>query len=71
MAVTSSAIWEVESGGSDSNGGCYDSTQSGAVFDYSQQSAAQATGTVTSTGTAVVSTGAIFTRTIIPSIIWE
>ena len=45
MAISASAVWRVRPSGSNTNGGGYDSTISGAGTDYSQQNAAQATGT--------------------------
>lgn len=45
MAVNATAVWRVRTSGSNSNGGGYDSGIGGAATDYSQQNAAQATGT--------------------------
>lgn len=41
MALSSSVVWEVETGGSDSNGGGFDSSVTSPGTDHSQQSAAQ------------------------------
>ena len=52
MTISAYAVWQVRTGGSNTNGGGYDSTISGAGTDYSQQNAAQWTTTsVTSSGT--------------------
>lgn len=52
MAVNSTAIWRVRPSGSNTNGGGYDPGIAGAGVDYSQQNAAQASGTAgTATGT--------------------
>ena len=45
MAVGATAIWRVRPGGSNTNGGGFDAGISGAGTDYSQQNAAQASGT--------------------------
>lgn len=59
MALTAATNFEVRTTGSDSNGGGFDASFGGT--DYSQQNAAQATGTVTSAGTTVTATTGIFT----------
>jgi hypothetical protein len=41
MAITANTVWEIQTGGSDDNGGGYDSSIAGAGTDYSQQTAAQ------------------------------
>lgn len=45
MTVNSTAVWRVRPSGSNTNGGGYDAGISGAATDYSQQNAAQASGT--------------------------
>lgn len=45
MAVNATAIWRVRISGANTNGGGYDPGIGGAATDYSQQNAAQATGT--------------------------
>jgi len=45
MAATANAIWRARPSGSNTNGGGYDASLSGAGTDYSQQNTAQASGT--------------------------
>ena len=45
MAVNATAVWRIRPSGSNTNGGGYDSGIAGAATDYSQQNAAQASGT--------------------------
>jgi hypothetical protein len=49
MAITSTTVWECRTGGSDNNGGGYDSAVSGATTDWSLQTGAHATLTAAST----------------------
>jgi hypothetical protein len=49
MAVLATAVWRVRPSGNNLNGGGYDTGIAGAATDYSQQNAAQATGTNGST----------------------
>lgn len=52
MSIQATAVWRVRQSGSNTNGGGYDASISGAGTDYSQQNAAQASGTAgTSSGT--------------------
>lgn len=69
--ITANTVWECEVGGSDSNGGGFDSTTSGAGTDYSQQTSAQATGTATSASTTVTATTSIFTSQMVGNYITD
>lgn len=72
MAFNATAVWEVRNGGSDTQcGGGFDAAISGAGTDYSQQSAAQATGTVTSSTTTVTATTGIFTSAMVGNVITD
>jgi hypothetical protein len=70
MAILASAIWRVRPSGNNLNGGGYDPGIAGAATDYSQQNAAQATGTnATTTGAGSTNftdaTAAAFTSAMI------
>lgn len=55
MALNATTVWEVRSGGSDSNGGGFDSSIGGGGIDYSQQNSAQyALTSCTSSGAGAV-----------------
>jgi hypothetical protein len=69
--ITANTVWEVEVGGSNSNGGAFDGTISGAGTDYSQQTTAQASGTVTSVSTTVTATSTIFTAAMVGNYITD
>lgn len=75
MTTTPTAIWRVRPSGSNTNGGGYDPGISGAATDYSQQNAAQASGTHGSTSgagstTFVDSTANAFTSAMVGNAIW-
>jgi Right handed beta helix region len=56
MAINASAVWRVRPSGNNLNGGGYDPGISGAATDYSQQNAAQVSGSAgTATGTTTFS----------------
>jgi hypothetical protein len=56
MAVNATAVWRVRPSGNNLNGGGYDAGISGAATDYSQQNAAQTSGSAgTATGTTTFS----------------
>jgi len=68
MAVNATAVWRVRPSGSNTNGGGYDAGIAGAATDYSQQNAAQATGTHgagSATTTFTDSTAAAFTSAMV------
>jgi hypothetical protein len=68
MAVNATAVWRVRPAGSNTNGGGFDSGIAGAGTDYSQQNAAQASGTHgTASGTTAFSdtTAANFTSAMV------
>src|SRR3954451_13297180 len=67
MAISAGTVWEVRTGGSDSNGGLFTSGQAGAGTDYSQQDAAQLslTDVVTDGTTTVTSAVGGFTAAMI------
>lgn len=69
MALASTTVWECRTTGSDSNGGGFDPSLGGT--DYTQQNAAQATGTATSVGTTVTATTGIFTAQMVGNIITD
>lgn len=70
MALSANTVWEVRpTNGSDSNGGGFVAGSSGT--DYSQQNAAQATGTVTSASTTVTATTGIFTSQMVGNLITD
>ncbi len=69
MAFPSTAVIEVRPTGSDLNGGGFNSARGGT--DYSQQDAAQATGTVTSSTTTVTATTGIFTSAMVGNYITD
>lgn len=66
-AITSNTVWRIRVGGSNTNGGGYDSTISGATTDYTDQDAAQLTVTdiVTIGNTTVTSVTGGFTTAMI------
>jgi hypothetical protein len=72
MAVNATAIWRVRPSGSNTNGGGYDPGIAGAATDYSQQNAAQATGTLgTASGTATFTdAGGAFTAAMVGNALW-
>jgi hypothetical protein len=73
MAVNATAVWRVRPLGSNTNGGGYDPGISGAGTDYSQQNAAQASGTngvTTGTTTFVDATANAFTTAMIGNAIY-
>lgn len=73
MAVGATAIWRVRPSGSNTNGGGYDPGISGAATDYSQQDAAQATGshgTATGTTNFADTVAAAFTSAMVGNAIW-
>ncbi len=73
MAINASAVWRVRPGGSNVNGGGYDAAISGAGTDYSQQDAAQVSGTAgTAAGTTTFTdaTANNFTSAMIGNAIW-
>ena len=51
MAINATAIWRVRPSGNNANGGGYDPGIAGAATDYSQQNAAQASGSAGTSGT--------------------
>lgn len=63
MALPSTAVIEVRTTGSDSNGGGFNSARGG--VDYSQQNSAQATGTATAVSTTLTATTGIFTSQMV------
>lgn len=67
MAVAATAIWRVRPSGSNANGGGFDAAISGAGTDYSQQDAAQASGSAgTASGTTAFSdAAAVFTAAMV------
>lgn len=69
MAVGNTAIWRVRPSGNNLNGGGYDPSLSGAATDYSQQNAAQASGSnatcTTGTSTFVDATANAFTSAMV------
>lgn len=73
MAIGSSSVWEVRTGGSANNGGGFDSTISGAGTDYTQQNTAQqnwdgVTNILSTAGagaTTVTSNTAVFTSAMV------
>lgn len=68
MSINATAVWRVRPLGSNTNGGGYDPGISGAATDYSQQNAAQASGTngvTTGTTTFVDSTANAFTSAMV------
>lgn len=67
MAVGNTAVWRVRPSGSDNNGAGYDSISYPGGTDYSQQDAAQATGTVgTASGTTTFTdAGGLFTSAMV------
>ncbi len=69
MALAATGIIEVRTTGSDLNGGGFNSALGGT--DYSLQDAAQATGTVTSSGTTVTATTGIFTSAMVGNYITD
>jgi len=70
MAFSANTIWEVRGAtGSNSNGGGFVIGSGGT--DYSQQAAAQATGTVTSSSTTVTATTGIFTAAMVGNYITD
>lgn len=71
--MTPGAVWELRAtAGATTNGGCFDVANKGATgVDYSQQSSAQATGTVTSVTTTVTSTAGIFDNTMLGNCITD
>lgn len=72
MATAATAIWRVRTGGSNVNGGGYDPGIAGAATDYSQQDAAQASGTLgTAAGTTAFSdAGGAFTSAMVGNALW-
>jgi len=70
VAINAAAVWRVRVSGSDTNGGGYDATISGAGTDYSQQDSAQATGTATSSGSTLTATTSIFTSAMVGNAVW-
>jgi hypothetical protein len=73
MAVNATAVWRVRPSGSNTNGGGYDPGISGAATDYSQQNAAQATGshgTATGTTTFTDTIAANFTAAMVGNALW-
>lgn len=73
MAVNGVAVFRVRTGGNNVNGGGYDATISGAGADYSQQDAAQASGSAgTAAGTATFTdaVAANFTAAMIGNGLW-
>jgi hypothetical protein len=73
MAINASAIWRVRPSGSNTNGGGYDPGIAGAATDYSQQNAAQASGSAgTATGTTTFTDAVAnnFTSTMVGNAIW-
>lgn len=74
MAVNATAIWRVRPSGSNTNGGGYDPGIGGAATDYSQQNAAQASGSnatcATGTSTFIDATANAFTSAMIGNAIW-
>lgn len=71
MAFPSTAVIEVRTTGSDSNGGGFDPVLGAGATDYSQQASAQATGTVTSSTTTVTATASIFTAQMVGNYITD
>lgn len=69
MAFPATAIGEVRTTGSDTNGGFFNSARGGT--DYSIQDSAQATGTVTSSTTTVTATTGIFTSGMVGNYITD
>lgn len=69
MTIAATTVFEVRTTGSDSNGGGFDSALGGT--DYSQQNAAQATGTVTSASTTVTATTGIFTAQMVGNLMTD
>lgn len=70
MALAATMVFQVQNGGSDTQcGGGFTSALGGT--DYSQQNAAQATGTVTSSTTTVTATTSIFTSVMVGNIITD
>ncbi len=67
MAIGATAVWRVRPSGANTNGGGYDAAISGAGTDYSQQDAAQLSGTVgTAAGTTTFSdAGVTFTSAMV------
>jgi hypothetical protein len=73
VAVNASAVWRVRPSGSNTNGGGFDSAISGAGTDYSQQNAAQASGsngTAAATTTFSDTTANAFTSQMVGNAIW-
>lgn len=67
-AINAAAVWRIRTDGSDNNGAGYDATISGAATDYSDQAAAQATGTdlaATAATSIVTSASAPFTAAMV------
>lgn len=70
MAVNATAVWRVRPGGSNANGGGYDPGISGAGTDYSQQNAAQASGTNGACSGGTTFTGSGFTSVMVGNAIF-
>jgi parallel beta helix pectate lyase-like protein len=73
MAVNATAVWRVRTSGNNLNGGGFDSGIAGAGTDYSQQNAAQASGsagTATGTATFVDATANAFTSAMVGNALW-
>jgi len=69
MALPATAIIEVRTTGNDANGGGFNSARGGT--DYSQQGAAQASGTASSSSTTVTATTSIFTSAMVGNYITD
>jgi len=69
MSLPATAVGEVRTTGSDSNGGFFNSARGGT--DYSQQDSAQASGTASSSGTTVTATSGIFTSAMVGNYITD
>lgn len=73
MAVNATAVWRIRPSGSNTNGGGYDAGIAGAGTDYSQQNAAQATGshgTAAGTATFTDTVAANFTAAMVGNALW-
>ena len=71
MAIGASTVWRLRAGGNDANGAGFDSTVSGAGTDYSQQDAAQTSGSLgTSTAsTTFTDSGGTFTSAMVGNLL--
>src|SRR3954462_191554 len=72
MALPVASVWEIRTGGSDSNGGGWNNRTPGTSVDYSQQDSAQLTLTdlaAASTSTTLTSATGGFTAAMVGSIL--